>query len=726
MNMDTIPASALPTEDAPQLQVDASAYFQPPPIVLDPTDVAGGAPTGRVAGELRDTAQTQDGKRILKGVARDYARDWRQYGQIAATAQQVLTARTQLAVTGARAFAACPGFAAAGLQVTDPIFEYVPAPVAQGFLDQMETDYTAALDAVRNPLAGINPARAELGWIAVSGEDDSPDFPVNVKIAPFPQFHVTVTVPTPALGEGTALDVKVRYFVASAELPSDPPSEPFFPTDDEVILYIHGEGSRAEEALDFIDELHKHQAENGRSFTVVSLDLPGFGYSTTTGATPAHTDVSPMPEPAVAFGEVLIGSPPSPDLLDFIEATIVEFVADVITPAGNPITAVMGGSLGGHMALRFAASDLDWVKNVVAWSPAGVWQHDFSVGIPVSVTLSQTLLTVPALIKRMQPPGTNDAIFAARSNFINLVWYQDTFAPPLSGADALGIAAALVASGMVPFLGEELTGWLSDLLPPGVLAAAAIADLLSGLVALPTVPKQPEMWYRDDWPGPGSTNNQAKIAAMQEDLYDRQEIYNENFRAWHWRICMDCLVYTFEPSAIQKPLLLMVGQSDEYPLVNFASSVPSFAGGIGSPGLGHIVADTGHSIHNERPLFLATELMNFAPPGNVFAAEMAPAPIFNHGRNYAISVTNAQTRLPVPGATVVLLNEANGITVSQSTTTDSHGVATFDSVTLETTTVVVGTHPPYHSVTLRPSLRLSAMGFAPAMFVLWPGHLTGV
>jgi hypothetical protein len=44
------------------------------------------------------------------------------------------------------------------------------------------------------------------------------------------------------------------------------------------------------------------------------------------------------------------------------------------------------------------------------------------------------------------------------------------------------------------------------------------------------VPKtQPELWYRDGW-------EPCKTFHIQEARIARQEIYNANFRRWHWRV----------------------------------------------------------------------------------------------------------------------------------------------------------------------------------------------
>lgn len=58
---------------------------------------------------------------------------------------------------------------------------------------------------------------------------------------------------------------------------------------------------------------------------------------------------------------------------------------------------------------------------------------------------------------------------------------------------------------------------------------------------------------------------------------------------------------------INKPLLLMVGESDNYPQVHFLDNVKNFAKSLSGLGECITVQDTGHSIHNERPYFLANQ-----------------------------------------------------------------------------------------------------------------------
>jgi hypothetical protein len=151
---------------------------------------------------------------------------------------------------------------------------------------QIMSDFDAAVQAVRNG-AGTMRHTMDGRRIAVSGEDDPPDFPVNVATT-YPQYHFEVSVPTP-LGMAPAQNVKIRYTLASQGAVGAPPEKPSIPPDDEVVLYIHGEGSRAEEADDLIPRLFELAASAGRSLTVVAFDQPDCCYSTMV----PHLDIAP-------------------------------------------------------------------------------------------------------------------------------------------------------------------------------------------------------------------------------------------------------------------------------------------------------------------------------------------------------------------------------------------------------------------------------------------------
>jgi pimeloyl-ACP methyl ester carboxylesterase len=566
---------------------------------------------GRLASSLRAAAQLLDGNQILERVAGLVAQN---FALPNSTPQYLITAMTQLAATGSSAFAAWSANPTTDLTSTLTAHG-MPEPAAAAASQQIMSDFNATRQAVRNPAAGIdeNSLRAGLrngSWIAVSAEDDPPEFPVNVAIAPYPQYHVPITVPTPL---GGSINISIRCIFASAgsvtlgpgsaQFRGTAPAQPQIPAGDEVVLFLHGEGSKAEEALDFVPALFSVGASAGRSFTVIAFDQPSTAYSTMV----PHESVAP---PLNVPGPVDTSPPPGSPLLDFVYNAIVTFVETFIVPFGNTITAVVGGSLGGHMALRLAASQKAWVNSVVAWSPACVMDHDFVLGFDVfgkniGVTESQSLLADHVSAQRATEAETVDA---SRADFFSTVWDQATFDP--TTVQAFAVAAAWLAAGTLS----------------SPIAALGVAAIAGAILALPKVPAQPLMWYRDDWPtgaptvqlapwGPAASVGPAKALYIQESRRDRREIYNSISRKWHWRICGEMIRFKFDTLVplINKPLLLMVGDADNFPEVHFVDNVTTFAEQLEGLGKCLVVQDTGHSIHNERPYFLASQVAAFAP-----------------------------------------------------------------------------------------------------------------
>ena len=162
-----------------------------------------------------------------------------------------------------------------------------------------------------------------------------------------------------------------------------------------------------------------------------------------------------------------------------------------------------------------------------------------------------------------------------RSDFFSTVWDQDTANVPAQyGGQVTEIAGALVAAGL-----------FTSILSIGVATLVSAA-----LLGLKRVPAQPLLWYRDDWPsgvppvqlspwGEPAMVGPAKAIYIQESRRDRRELYNADFRRWHWRICEEMLGFTFDGMVpnINKPLLLMVGEKDDYPDVHFLTYVKKFA-----------------------------------------------------------------------------------------------------------------------------------------------------
>jgi hypothetical protein len=233
--------------------------------------------------------------------------------------------------------------------------------------------------------------RQKLGWIAVSGEDDRPHRPVNVPSTEFQQYDLAVDV--------KGIRVNTRYMIAERQrlgalacasptrrVPVDP--APSLAPEAKVILLVHGMDSRLEEALDLTKALHKIAETTRENWTVISMDLPTSGYADNID----HRRISPLGE----LGEAKFRFHGATDLeltdlqvfnargqhkvplLDFIEDFILAFVDKLeksIPGVSTKLKAVVGGSLGGNMAMcigrRVGAPP--WIRNVVPWSPAAIW-----------------------------------------------------------------------------------------------------------------------------------------------------------------------------------------------------------------------------------------------------------------------------------------------------------------------------------------------------------------
>lgn len=409
-------------------------------------------------------------------------------------------------------------------------------------------------------LQGLVPRRG-LGWIAVSGEDDPPHRPVNV---PGPwlgeralaQHDLVVDVQATAHARGRA--VTTRFVVArpdaeptSAMDPAEgvralalPPEQTVtIAPGERLLLYVHGHGSRLEECLDLAAALAGH------GFTVVGMDLPGCGYASMFD----HAEIADVPQP---------GSLASFPVLDFVEQFLVDFVAALEQRVGRPIrhqiAAVIGGGLGGNMALRLAQRDLTtlpFLTNVVAWSPACVW--------PPSTD-----------------PGRNKgpAVAHARMN-----------ADPLRPGEP------------------------SD--RPGPESPERRLEHFWHLFdeAHPELPLGPasESWSRANWPG--------KRASIDGARADRRETYNRWLRRWYWRAGYEQLLYSHSVPGrwekIRARTLLIAGVEDDHPGIHVYGATRDLGVLLlTTPGRRLLVEQTGHALHAERPQWLAAAMREFLPP----------------------------------------------------------------------------------------------------------------
>lgn len=318
-------------------------------------------------------------------------------GEPAAVRERLATAIADLTVTGRQTYDEFrEGISPLELEekVRERLLAQGAAPSPTDAEIQMAMD--RALDrayavawALRGSVAHQQALRPALGWVAVSAEDDMPHRPVNMPAPPFEQYEVSVRTPTP----GGALSLTTRFLVACAEpplvgdpqVPANPirraPTDPipFIPSDHRVLLFLHGHGSGAEEALDLIPHLLEQGRQRGEKYAIVSFDLPNNGYSEVFDhELIAMADATTFP--FLPSDNTPIATP----ILDFVEdfvAAFVDAVEDAAVQHGTPrikhrIAAVIGGSLGGNLGLRLGrrAPMPEWIRNIVAWSPASVWK----------------------------------------------------------------------------------------------------------------------------------------------------------------------------------------------------------------------------------------------------------------------------------------------------------------------------------------------------------------
>jgi pimeloyl-ACP methyl ester carboxylesterase len=534
----------------------APRFAGPAQFVLPPHEF-------RMIPALREAAKTQNPVRILASAAEAFY--WAAHTSTLPTQQgsvELGNALADLAVTGRVSygrFKATPLNEATLREVTRARLassvQAAPGDVANAVSMALDHAYAVAW-ALRGPIAQRAAARAPLGWIAVSGEDDKPHRPVNVAPPPFEQFEIPVTT--------HGVTVQTRFFIASAvedsapagilpstrALPPDP--VPLVPDGHQVILFLHGHSSGAEEALAIIPHIHKAGLDHGTKYSIVSFDLPNNGYSQTFD----HTTIAPSSATSFPGGIFDHGQIHTP-VLDYIEDFVVAFVdaLDQITPVKNRFAGVIGGSLGGNLGLRLGRRDLaasPWLyAGIVSWSAASVWDP-----------------MVQDEIKRHAPDHCRDMWDVAETDSSRVGYFYEVY-----DKDVIDV--------VVPHT-------------------------------------QPELWYRDDW-------QPCKTFHIEGSRIARQEIYNANFRRWHWRVAGEQLIYShvdrvdhedkntpwrFELNKV--PQLLVAGQRDNYTGSNIFDATRTLSAlMVNTPGRSLFLNDTGHSIHFERPRFFAGEIVNF-------------------------------------------------------------------------------------------------------------------
>src|SRR5260370_1088009 len=419
---------------------------------------------------------------------------------------------------------------------------------------------------------------------------------------------------------------------AGPTIPAD--RAPVLAPDAEIFLYIDGMDSRLEEALDLTHALHRLGRERHKNYTVISMDLPTSAYADNL----APTLIQPLAFDGHAGGGVT-GLEFTPikynaPIVDFIEDFIVSFVNTLNTryPSLNLTQhriVLIGGSLGGNMAFRLGRprADAPWSSAVVPWSPAAIW-----------------------------PSLDDDPVKHAG---LAAPWY-------FAGGDTNYLPETPGARRSFFYGGFD---WQSK------VAAVQVGG--SGIGGVPVGGGRPqaEYWTRDGW--------ECKPSHMRYARIDRYETYDHNFRLWHWRLGMEQLQFSQqipkpgtnppEPLYLSntKRMLLLCGIEDVGG--DLCKSTREVAPKMTlTPGRALFLKTTGHSIHNERPNFLARQILDFVDgPAEALPALLAKVCATIDGSSCSASqptvsksqeattvyrriVTVTDNGQPIPGATVAL------------------------------------------------------------------------
>jgi pimeloyl-ACP methyl ester carboxylesterase len=573
------------------MQVDppvTPADESPDPIVLPqgpPPQFVEAGHEGRLIGELRARARLRNPTVVLAHSATEFIKAARARTPAEKqTATDLGRAIADLAVTGRQTYGQFKnGIRLLALEgaIRDRLAaQPIPSPptnpeIQEAMNHALDRAYEVAW-ALRGPVTQQAELRAGLDWIAVSAEDDTPHRPVNMA-APraagraFEQYEVQVRTRTPAVGGEIA--VSTRYFVACADdLPTatvprqrrKAPDDgvPFIPDYYNVLLFVHGHSSGAEEALDLIPHLLEEGRRQNRRYAVISFDLPNNGYSETFD----HTRIAAAE--ATSFPTLTTRNAPiATPILDFIEAFVVAFVdalEDEMIRHGTPrikhrIAAVMGGSLGGNVGLRLGRRNPmpEWVNHaIVSWSPASVWKA-----------------------KVRDDPG----LVASRDTFVE---FQQ------------------------PEVAESRRRYFFR----------TYEEIRSiGLITI-TRP-QPEYWYRATFPNKALCIQSSRLA--RREIYNpfyRQwhwRVACEQLIYSHF----ENEVYGDRSTPVRYTLntvrtLLAAGAEDDHDWVRIYDGTTKLGESMAAPGRLLRILHTGHSIHIERPAYFASAIVKFLKERN--------------------------------------------------------------------------------------------------------------
>jgi pimeloyl-ACP methyl ester carboxylesterase len=399
----------------------------------------------------------------------------------------------------------------------------------------------------------------------------------------------------PALGQQRAQQLSSLPYQVGV-LPPEP--KPAIPQGDDIILYLHGgPGSRLEEAGDLVGPLlragdlvgpaPRAGLAKGKRYTLIAFDQPSQGYSSMVDP------LAVVPEHKGGVFDCGIGK--NCDfypLVVFSENFIVAFMdaLDRIVPIKKDRNIyIIGGSSGGALTLRMGHRPDFWIKKIVAWNAASVWNtytHGEAEGKQFALNTGWG---------RSKEDENKDK----RKDYFN-----DAFGKPTPETQ--------------PNPEEWYRGNRGDY--------KANRDTQKPL--------------RSEW--------SCKFDYIVGSRLEQEEVYNPAYRRWHWRLGTEVLIFSLfndswegpantasddrgKPPAnylsIRKPTLLVASDDDDWNegetlgiprhwenrWTRTRLMAPKMRN---TPGYTLYVPNTGHSIHNERPNLFAEQIVQFLA-GNV-------------------------------------------------------------------------------------------------------------
>ena len=589
------PAVDPPSEPCADRVTEATGFFEAPTTLIDCRDPNCGWLIEPLRVAARDlAARTKNAKGILVQAAFEryvvqHPELWLIYPH---GPDELPMALADLCVTGRGAYLSFSSLALQEADLTTPVFDRLRQSIPTVRLDNAGIEravrevlaraYQVAW-ALRGPVAHRRTARAALGWIAVSGAHDPPHRPVNVPSALFPQRNTTVQVGAHA--------VVTRYLVASqrvfdegsVDLTTIPPDGGLPRIVGDVIIFIHGHSSSAEEAMPLIGPLLAQAADQRRPVTLIAMDLPSNGYASMLEHTTIAANVPPRWNTDYP-------------ILTFIEDFIVAFVdrLEAMQPGiKQQIVGVIGGSLGGNMTLRLGRRDPTlhpWLHSVVSWSPASTW-----------MSWARAVLGPPQF-----------------GRFYDFVKHEGV--GRTSGAMmATEVESPHHRSSLNKFFYEEFAG------------------KKVGRIA------QSDHWFSESWPcrEEAKTGSHRAVYEIYNALFRRWHwrVAHEQLIYSHWDSDNTDLRVDPDPrnnsaagparySQIKSRLLLATGFDDDLPPERLFRETEALAGAMTMvEGTALFLKHTGHAIPTERPIYFARLILAFLferPPPPTGVSYLAP------------------------------------------------------------------------------------------------------